>query len=97
MNYINKQVLVRATNAGVFFGTLLEKEGDEVVLKNCRRIWYWAGAASINQLAADGTCRPNDCKFTVSVDDICILGVIEIIPCTQKAIESITSVPTWKA
>lgn len=96
MNYINKKVLVRATNAGVFFGTLIEKTNDEVVLKGCRRIWYWAGAASLNQLAVDGTCLPGDCKFTVPVEEICVLGVIEIIPCTDKAVKSIESVREWK-
>ena len=39
--FINKQVIVRADRAGVFFGTLAEKEGNEVKLTNCRRLWYW--------------------------------------------------------
>ena len=93
---LNKKVIVRGTNSGVFFGTLAKKEGTEVLLENCRRIWYWEGAASISQLAAEGTTKPNACKFTMSVDSILVTDVIEIIPCTEKAISSIEGVGVWK-
>ena len=92
----NKKVIIRANKAGVFFGTLKEKNGTEVILTDCRRLWYWDGAASISQLAVNGTTNPTRCKFTVSVPEICILDVIEIIPCTDKAIESIEGVKEWK-
>lgn len=93
---IGKKVIIRADRAGVFFGTLKEKNGSEVTLTDCRRLWYWHGAASLSQMAVEGTKRPADCKFTVTVPTITILGVIEIIPCTQQAIDSIQSVPVWK-
>ena len=93
---INKKVIIRSDRAGVFFGTLKEKNGDEVVLTDARRLWYWDGAASISQLAVDGTAAPTECKFTVTVSEITILGVIEIIPCTDKAIKSIEGVSEWK-
>lgn len=95
-NFINKQVIVRADRAGVFFGTLAEKEGNEVKLNNCRRLWYWDGAASISELAINGVTKPRECKFSVLVPEIEVLGVIEIIPCTEKAIDSINNVPVWK-
>ena len=94
---IGKKVIIRADRAGVFYGTLKAKEGDEVVLTNCRRLWYWDGAASISQLAVDGTSKPQNCKFTVRVERISILGVIEIIPCTEKAIKSIEDVDVWRS
>lgn len=96
MNFIGKKVIVRGDRSGVFFGTLKEKEGCEVVLTNCRRLWYWEGAASISQLAAEGTTNPGDCKFTVSVDEIGILDAIEIIPCTENSVNSIEKVSVWK-
>ena len=92
----NKKVIIRADRAGVFFGTLKERKGNEVTLTDCRRLWYWDGAASISQLAVDGTVKPHDCKFTVTVPEIVILGVIEIIPCIDKAIKSIEGVKEWK-
>ena len=93
---INKKVIVRGEYSGVFFGTLIEKNGKEVTLENCRRIWYWEGAASISQLAVDGVKKPEQCKFTVSVNSIAILDAIEIIPCTETAIYSIEGVKEWK-
>lgn len=65
-------------------------------MKDARRIWFWAGAASLSQLAKDGTTDPSSCKFTVTVDSITILDAIEIIPCTDKAIKSIEDVEVWK-
>ena len=94
-NFKGKKVIVRGDRSGVFFGTLAEKDGREVKLEKCRRIWYWDGAASISQLAVDGTLNPRECKFTVTVDEIEILDAIEIIPCSEKAIKSIEGVKVW--
>lgn len=93
---IGKKVIIRGDRSGVEFGELVEHKGREVTLKDARRIWYWDGAASLSQLAKDGTANPSECKFTVSVDSITILDAIEIIPCTDKAIKSIEDVEVWK-
>ena len=95
-NHIDKKVIIRADRAGVFFGTLNAKEGTEVELTDCRRIWYWDGAASISELAVNGVSKPDNCKFSVSVPEITITGVIEFIPCSEKAVKSIESVKVWK-
>ena len=92
-----EKFIIRTEKAGVFFAEIKEKNGNELVLTNCRRLWYWSGAASLSQLAKDGTSRPNNCKFTVVVDEMTINNWIEIIPCTDKAIESINAVEIWKA
>ena len=93
---IGKYVIVRGNHSGVFAGILTAREGQEVQLTNCRRIWYWDGAASISQLAIDGTSKPSDCKFPAPVEEITILDAIEIIPCTEKAEASIKAVREWK-
>ena len=95
-NFIGKEVIVRGEASGVFFGVLSAREGREVRMTDCRRIWYWDGAASISQLANDGTKAPANCKFTVTVDEIEILDAIEVIPCTPEASEIIKSVNVWK-
>ncbi len=92
----NKYCIVRCNQAGVFTGIVKERHGREVTLTDCRRVWYWEGAASISQLAVDGTKRPENCKFTVAVEEIILLDAIEIIPCTKEAEVSIREVPTWK-
>ena len=95
-NYIGRKVIIRADRAGVFYGTLAAKEGTEVELKDCRRIWYWDGAASISELALTGVTKPRECKFSVTIPSIIITGVIEVIPCEKESIKSIESVPVWK-
>lgn len=93
---IGKAVVVRGDRSGVFFGTLAECNGREVKLTNVRRLWYWAGAASDFQLAAEGVTEPNNCKFTMAISEIVLLDAIEILPCTKKAIKSLSNVTVWR-
>lgn len=95
-NFLNKKVIVRGDRSGVFFGTLVSKDGREVKLEKCRRLWYWDGAASISQIAMEGVKNPIECKFTVIVDEIIIMDAIEIILCTDNAIKNIEDVRVWK-
>jgi hypothetical protein len=90
-------MVVRTRDAGVFAGYFESKTGDEVTLTKARRIWYWAGAASLSQLAMEGTKDPKECKFPCAVDRVILLGVIEIIPATEAARKSIEGVPVWSA
>lgn len=93
-----KQVIIRSYRAGVFFGELTDYDmkNSIVELHNARRLWYWDGAASISQIAQEGVKLPKNCKFTVTVDQIQITQVIEVIPCTDQAIKNINEVPVWK-
>lgn len=95
-----KKTIIRTYSAGVFFGEVTKQEntpaGVIVTIQNCRRIWYWNGAASLSELAMSGVKR-DDSKFSVVVPEMVVAGVIEIIPCTDKAVESIENVPVWKA
>jgi hypothetical protein len=93
---IGSYVIVRTYSAGVFAGELQKREGKEVTLKNARRIWYWAGACSLSQLAMEGTKKPAECKFPREVPLILLLEAIEIIPTTEAAKKSIESVPVWE-
>lgn len=88
--------MVRTYSAGVFAGYIESRDGKEAVLRNARRIWKWAGAASLSQLATEGTSSPNNCKFPVAVDKVILTEVIEIIPITEKAKKSIEGVQVWK-
>jgi len=89
-------VIVRTYSAGVFAGNLVVRNGKEVVLSNARRIWYWSGAASLSQLAMEGTSDPKKCKFPCPVNLITLTEAIEIIPCTEIAENSIKGVEEWK-
>ena len=93
----NPYYIIRCKEAGVFFGHIKSRNGGEAVLTDVRRIWYWDGAASISQLAMEGVSRPRTCKFSMTVPEMTVLGVIEMIPCTEGAVNSIQGVATWRA
>lgn len=92
-----RYVIVRTQSAGVFAGTLVSRKGQEVMLKHARRLWYWAGAASLSQLAMEGTSKPRECKFPIPVDSVELLQAIEILDVTAHAEASIKGVPEWRA
>ena len=89
--------MVRTYSAGVFAGYLKSREGKEVVLENARRMWYWEGAASLSQLATEGTSKPEKCKFPCEVEEVILTEAIEIINITERAKKSIESVKVWTA
>jgi hypothetical protein len=96
MEVIGKKVIIRTYSAGVHYGTLAVRDGKEVVLNDSRRIWYWSGAASLSQLAVEGTRNPGSCKFCVPVASILLTEAIEIIPVTDCSAASIEGVAPWK-
>lgn len=91
-----KYVIARTYSAGVFAGQLESRQGQEVVLLNARRLWYWSGAASLSQLAVDGTKDPSNCKFPCEVPRVELLQVIEILDVTKEAEISIKGVKVWQ-
>ena len=91
-----KYVIVRTFSAGVFAGYLESRSGQEVVLVQARRIWYWAGANTLSQLAVDGTKLPEQCKFPVPVPRVELLQAIEILDVSETSKKSIEGVPIWK-
>lgn len=96
---MSRYVIVRTYAMGVFAGELLPESTETLkVLKNARRIWYWEGAASLSQLAVDGTSKPESCKFPVEVPRVELTSPqgFEVLDVSDKARESIASVPVWK-
>lgn len=86
---IGQKVIIRTYSAGVHFGTLTEKAGAEVILKNARRLWKWWAAESISLSAvAKFGIKQKESKIAPRVDKIW-LEAIEIIPCSKIAIETI--------
>ncbi len=99
MNYLNQKVVIRCNRAGVFFGVLKSYDAAtrEATLTNCRQLWYWSGAASLMELSQNGVKRPQNCKFTIVVPEVSVMEVIEVLPCSDKAVKSIKEVTEWKA
>ena len=92
-----QKVIVRTYSAGVFYGTLVSREGKECILKDARQIWYWAGAASLSQLAQEGTKNPEKCKFPCPVDMVLLTETIEILSTTKASQKNLEEVPVWSA
>ena len=89
-------VIVRTYSAGVFAGYLKSCTGQEGVLIRARRIWFWDGAASLSQLAMEGTKKHDNCKFPCEVDTITLTQIVEILGVTNKAKKSIQEVKIWE-
>lgn len=89
--------VIRCDRSGVFYGKVLSLEYQTAIVVSCRRIYWWEGAASCTQLALDGTSEPAKCLFPAVEPIKLVTDVIEIIPMTKKALESLNSVAVWKA
>lgn len=88
--FVGRYVIVRCYSAGVHAGELVSQDGDIVILKNSRRLWQWkakAGVAlsgvAVNGLSSSGS------KVDVELPELMLTGVIETIPASEVARESI--------
>lgn len=79
----NKLVLIRTQTAGVHFGTLQSRKGQEVHLTRARRLWSWQGALSLSEVAMNGVTISSS-KISVPVDEIILTQAVEIIPLNAK-------------
>lgn len=93
---MSEYYIVRGDRSGVFFGKIAERKGSEVRMQKVRKLWYWDGACAVEQLAFDGVKKPDNCRFTVTVEEMTVTDAIQIIPCTDAAQESISGVAEWK-
>ena len=93
---MSEYYIVRGDRSGVFFGKIAERNGSEVRMQKVRKLWYWDGACAVEQLAIDGVKNPDNCMFTVTVEEMTITDAIQIIPCSEKAAKNLSEVPEWK-
>lgn len=90
---IGKEVIIRTYSAGVWFGVLKQKAGNEVILTKARRMYTWWAKESISLsgVARHGIKQENS-KICGELDSVW-LEAIEIIPVTGNAAESISTAP----
>ena len=104
--YLNKKVIVRTDRAGVFYGTFTAYDDYNhflvVELEKSRRLWKWevddihGKGISLSDLGIDG-CEAKNSKFCIEEPFKILPSVIEIICCSEEAINSIESQPVYKA
>ena len=89
---IGKDVIIRTYSAGVWFGRLKEKSGNEVILTEARRMWRWWAKESISLsgVALHGI-KQEKSRIAGAVESVWLQS-IEIIPISGKAAESIRTV-----
>lgn len=90
---LNKKVLVRSYDAGVYFGTLTKVEGETVRMENVRNIWHWTGASCLFQIANDGIKGD---KVSPVVSSMVLNRVCQILPLSDEAINNLENQPAWK-
>lgn len=91
-DYLNRKVLVRSYDAGVYFGTLVAVDGDTAKLENVRNIWRWTGASCLSQIANEGITGD---RVSPAVGSMVLNRVCQIIPLTEAAISNLESQPVW--
>jgi hypothetical protein len=88
---VGEYCIARCYSAGVHAGEVVSVDGENVVLKDSRRLWSWKAQDGI---ALSGVAQhgiKSECKIDVSNPVIYLTGVCELIPCTKKAKESINA------
>ena len=86
--FVGRYVICRCTGAGVHAGTLVSVNGDTAILRDSRRLWQWQArdGVALSGVAQTGLAGG---KIDTSNPEIQLMGVCEIIPCSDAARESI--------
>ena len=94
---VGKKCVIRTYSAGVWFGEVAEKSGNEVIVKNARRMWKWwaAEGISLSSVALHGV-KQDQSKIVEAVP-AAWLEAIELIPASDKAVASIEGAPNVQA
>jgi hypothetical protein len=95
---IGEKVIVRSSPSGVWFGTLVARNGGEVELTNAHRLWRWwaAQGVSLSGVAEHGLHpkKLKECKIEPAVSRVFVREVCEILTPTETAIASIENAAT---
>jgi hypothetical protein len=87
--FVGKYVIARCYSAGVHAGEVVSADGENVILKDSRRLWSWKAKDGI---ALSGVAQ-NGIKSESKIDTInpliSLTGVCELIVCSDIAKASI--------
>jgi hypothetical protein len=87
--FVGKYVIARCYAAGVHAGEVVSAEGENVILKDSRRLWSWKakGGLALSGVAQNGI--EADSKVDTANPLISLTGVCELIVCSEAARASI--------
>jgi hypothetical protein len=91
----NDYYIIRSDRAGVFFAQIesLDTKTGYAILNDARRIHYWQGATECIGISENGVGKGS--RITVPKKRMGVMGVIEVLPCTDEAIAKIKEVREW--
>lgn len=96
-NLDDNYYIIRGNWSGVFFGQIVRRvEKGDYILKNVRRIFYWDGANTIQEIALHGILNHAASMLTVIVPEMEITDVIELIKCSPQAVADLKEIREWK-
>ena len=87
--FVGKYVIARCYAAGVHAGEVVSVDGENVILKNSRRLWSWKAKDGVALSGVAQTGIQSGCKIDVMNPEIALTGVCELIPASEAAKESI--------
>jgi len=87
--FTGRYVIARCYSAGVHAGEVVSVDGENVILKDSRRLWSWKAkdGVALSGVAQNGLTSEG--KVDTLNPEIALTGVCELIPCSAKARESI--------
>lgn len=87
--FVGKYVIARCYAAGVHAGEVVSVDGENVILKDSRRLWSWKAKDGVALSGVAQTGVQSGCKIDFMNPEIALTGVCELIPATEVAKESI--------
>ena len=86
---VGKKNIIRTYSAGVWFGLVTQKSGDEVIVSDARRLNYFKTKKGISLSSIANNGVHEDSRIAEPVKNPTWLKAIELIQCTEEAIISI--------
>jgi hypothetical protein len=83
--FIGKYVIARCYAAGVHAGEVVSVDGENVILKNSKRLWSWKAKDGVALSGVAQTGLQSGCKVDVENPEIFLTGVCELIPCYKSS------------
>ena len=90
--YENEDEVMSALSCGVYFGTMVDIQGEQVELANVRNIWNWCGASCLSQIANHGIKRG---RVSPVVKSMVLNRCCQIMPLEEEAVNNLESQPIW--
>lgn len=89
--FVGQYVIARCYSAGVHAGEVVSVDGENVILKDSRRLWSWKAKDGIALSGVAQSGIQSGCKIDALNPLIYLTGVCELIPCSSSVAESINA------